>query len=204
MKRLAGLMILLVLISNFGCAKKDLTSNRPFDSAVISYTYQGARIGNETVYIDLKSNNIAVETSVTTTFKGIVDNDESVRIYDGQAAYSVDMKKKQAIKVSKQGAIIPEMFGEAKYLQYFTEQVSFLEKPCKAYKLPQGEIYFWQGIPLKEEMTLSGMTYTKTATDIELNTPIPAAKFKLPSEVEVFKAEDLMKDFQKKFKNLKR
>jgi len=203
MKRLTGLVVLLVLISISGCAKKELNPDRPFDTAVILYTYQGERAGNEAVYIDLKSNNIAIENTITTAFKGIVDSDESLRIYDGQVAYSVDMKKKQAIKVSKPGELIPEMFGEAKYSQYYTEDVSFLGKTCKVYKLPQGEFYFWQGIPLKEEMTFKGITYTKAAIDIELNTPIPSIKFKLPLDVKVLRVEDLMKDFQK-FKNLKR
>ena len=187
-------------------SKVDKESNLPFTSAVITYIYEGAKTGKETAYIDLKANKIAVETFVSVTFKGKIDNDHTLNIYDGEVAYGVHFGRKQAIKAVKKGDILAEIFGEERYLDYYTKEASFLGKTCKVYQSPQGTVYFWQGISLKEEITvpLIGLKYTKEAINIELNTPISREKFKLPAGVKVTTTEKLMKDFEKKFKNLRK
>ena len=192
----------LYLFSNAGCTKVGKESDLPFNSAIITYMYEGARSGSVTVYIDLEANKIAVEASITATFRGMVDKDVTLKIYDGKVAYSVHFGRKQAIKAVKKGDIISEIFGEERYLDYYTNEASFLGKTCKVYQIPQGTVYFWQGISLKEEMTvpLMGVKYTKEAINIELNTPIPRGKFKLPSGIKVISMDKLMKNFKKKFK----
>jgi len=164
--------------------------------------YTGAINGSETVYVDLKANKIAVEKSITATFKGMVDKDETLDIYDGKVAYSVHLGRKQAIKVVRKGDIIPEMFSEKQYSSYYKEDDSFLGKICKVYQAPQATAYFWHGISLKEEIAvpLMDVEYTKEAISIELNTRIPRKKFKLPSGIKVTTPEKLIKDFKKKIK----
>ncbi|GEM_PF-1372864 len=194
------------LLTSSGCTKAVDTSNLPFTSAIIKYMYTGARNGSETVYIDLKANKIAVEKSITTTFQGIVDKDETLDIYDGKVAYGIHLGRKQAIKMVRKGKIIPEMFGEKNYSGYYKEEDSFLGKICKVYQTPQATIYFWNGISLKEEMTvpLMNVEYRKEAISIELNTRIPGKKFKLPSGIKVTTTEKLIKEFKKKSKQLRK
>ncbi|UCC95405.1 MAG: hypothetical protein JSW40_01305, partial [Candidatus Omnitrophota bacterium] len=134
------------------------------------------------------------------------DKDDTLKIYDGKVAYSVHLGRKQAIKAVKRGDIISEMFGEERYSNYYEKEASFLGKTCKVYQIPQGTVYFWQGISLREEMTVPfmGIKYTKKATNIELNTRIPQGKFKLPRGVKIITIEKLKKDFEKKFKHLRR
>lgn len=190
------------LLTSSGCTKAVDTSNLPFTSAIIKYMYTGAKSGSETAYIDLKTNKIAVETSTTVTFKGMVDKDETLVIYDGKVAYNVHLGRNEAIKVARKGEIISGIFGEQQYSSYYTEDDSFLGKICKVYQTPQATAYFWHGIPLKEEITvpLMDVEYTKEALSIKLNTHIPGKKFKLPSGIKVTTPEKLIKDFKKKFK----
>jgi hypothetical protein len=180
--------------------------NLPFTSAVIKYEYEGGRSGSETVYIDLEANKIAIETSVSTTFKGITDTDKTLKIYDGKVAYSVNFGRRQAIKVTKEGDIVSEMFGEERFSDYYTGETNLLGNTCKVYQSPLGTFYFWHGIILREELTvpLMRIKYTKEAKSIELNTSISPEKFRLPSGVKVTTTEELKKKFEQKFKNFPR
>jgi len=198
------LFILCLLISN-GCTRPNVEfeSNLPFKTVIISYEYTGNRSGEETVYIDVKTNKIAVDTMVSATLAGIIDNDHNLILYDGKTSYGVDLNKKSAIKVVKEGDIISEIFGEQLYQNYYVKQDIFLDKLCKVYETPKGIFYFWHGILLKQDVSLQLMgkkvNFTKEATCIDTNTHISQDKFKLPRGLKITSMDKIMKDFKKKF-----
>ena len=199
---LAVIAVLLICLStSIVCMCADNESLLPFKSAVISYALSGTRTGTEVVYIDVSANKIAIEASVTATIGGMVDKDNTLKIYDGKTAYSVNLDKQTAVKAVKEGEIIPEMFGEKKFLNYYKGEEPFLGKICKVYQSPNGTVYFWQGILLKEDVTMGkNISLKKEAVTILLDVPISQDKFNLPAGVKITDAEQLMKDFNEKFK----
>ena len=171
-----------------------------FDTAVIKYEYSGARSGTETVYIDLQSNNIAVYTTVTTTLKGVTDTDETLALYDGKTAYKVNFGRNMAVKtVVTSKDIIADFFSEARYIESPCREGVILGKKCTIYSGPAGEVYFWKGIPLKEDLSIPmlGAKYIKEASSIDLDITVNRELFKLPKNVKVVDAKDLMKQFRK-------
>lgn len=173
----------------------------PFSSVVITYKYTGWQKGKETVYIDAANNKIAIESITTTNIGNMSVEKTTISIYDGETLYTYEPDRKEAIKMEIEGDIISQMFGERFYFGNPIRQEKFLNKECKIYETPMGDMYFWYGIPLKQQTKKHPMgkkfNFTKEAIDITLDVAIPPDKFILPEGTQIKTMDDIFKDMGK-------
>lgn len=175
------------------------TAKPSFSTAIISYSYSGGVTGYETTYIDMKKNKISTESARTSSFGNISSHKHERVIYDGKILYSLEPERNEGMKEERKGDIILTIFDESSFLKYPVEKEkkTVLGKECKVYDFPEGKVYFWQGIILKQEITKHPMgdafNHTKEATSIKLDATIPDEAFTIPFGVKFITPEEIMK-----------
>ncbi len=215
MRKSIALLILIssILLLNTTCAEaQDTSKERPFTTAIVDYVYKGPASGSETAYIDLNLGKVAVDKNTAMKIHGIPIGSHELTIYDGNNIYTVDVDKKQAIQTETSGKadIMFEAFGEgqSKFVHRPAGQDSFLGKTCNVYDTEYGQIYYWEGIPLKETVANypAGKTYdyVKEATDIQLDVQVPPERFEFPPGVKLTTWEQESEDFKQGIKQLQK
>ena len=173
----------------------------PFSTAIITYDLKGYLKGKEVIYIDATNNKVAIETSAVSEYAGFSNKDNSLQIYDEKAIYNVNLGERSCISIEREGVAVRDIFGEPFYFGRPVEQESFLGKDCNVYKLPEGKVYFWNGILLKDERKdSSDFNFYKEATEIKLDVELPAEKFKVPEGIEIKSMEKFTEDLQQEQK----
>ena len=113
--------------------------------------------------------------------------------------YTIDMTKKTGTKkpyILKNNpedidfsALSPEIMKEFGMTKEGTEV--FLGKKCDKYSVNnsltkmKGYYLVWKGIPLKTEVSVTGMSIKMTAKKIDLNAAIPSTKFDIPAGIKI-------------------
>lgn len=191
-------------IEEEGIIKPVLKSQKfPFSTAMITYKYSGARVGNAEAVVDVAGNRINLSGSTSVNFAGQIVLSKERKMYDGAAYYDFVLKDKIVIREEKKVDAFSVIFDEQALADYYVGEEKFLSKDCKVYKTPTGTFMFWKGIELREDIKNSPVgNYVKEAVDIRRDVPIPEDRFKVPSDVKVLTAEEAMQEIQKMFKDM--
>jgi len=183
---------------------KDIISDRPADSKG-KFLVKSAIIEFDSEIIGMKQNmSMCIDKWGELSFvemqgelMGMKSHNISI-IKDG-FEYTIDMTKKTGVKkpyVFKNNpedidfsALTPEIMKEFGMTKEGTEV--FLDKKCDKYAVNnsltkmKGYYLVWQGIPLKTEVSVTGMSIKMTAKKIDLSATIPASKFDIPAGVKI-------------------
>ncbi len=138
-----------------------------------------------------------VQEEVATKSKDVT---HTLSLLDNGVVYSVDFKKKEITKTTDAMSQIHMeqdkdmgQTGEDMLIAMGGKKVGtdeFLGYDCDVWKVPMGTMWVYDGIPLKSEMVVLGVTTFEEATSIELNVDVSDDYFKLPD----FKIIDLTEE----------
>lgn len=171
-------------------------------SGKVEYELSGNISGNKTMWFDDFGRKKRIELNKTTTVKifGIesVTTEKTMTIFDGEYIYSIDYQDnsgyKQPMPELANMANIEEM-NEAEKQAFYDQTLAdlggkklgkekFLGRDCDVISLMGSKSWIYQGVTLKNETSLLGITNNETAIDFQENIKISADKFVPPTDID--------------------
>ncbi len=179
------------------------------ESGVVKCTYSGIMTGKETITFDNWGWKESSKGEKTTNVMGVQTADKSQTYLDGITQYSYDPDKKTATKIENN--ILKGIIdgGNAKSMTDAGEQMlkdmggekvgteTILGKKCDVYEIKSygTKTWVWNGITLKLEMNMMGMTYEMIATSFEEGVDVDADEVTLPGDAQITEAPALPAGF---------
>jgi len=166
----------------------------PFNTAIVNYNLTGTINGSETLYIkgDLTADYLATTDSAL--------NETRLDLNLGSEIYKVDMDKMTAVKVrNEQYDKLLKMSPEDQAKQLVRSALGLKDdaavptpagkkevagQTCDFYIMENlGSVCLWNGIVLQKEISMIGITNTKSAVSVEVDVDIAKERFELPAGV---------------------
>jgi hypothetical protein len=179
----------------------DLFKKYSFKSAIVELKYSGDCSGTETVYIDDYGMKEAIVDNYAMKVMGTEVQTNHIQLNVGEWHYSIDLKKMKATKMKN--AMVERMKNmsgeERKKWQGMGEEVlkgmngkevgeeTVAGKPCKVLSMESvgTKVWIWEGMTLKRHVKIMGVNQELEAVNLQLDVPVPADKFEVPSGVQV-------------------
>jgi hypothetical protein len=157
-------------------------------SGIIEYLHEGVQAGKSTMSFDNYGNLCATWTDLTVggeRQKGWV-------ITKGDVQYLFDPAAKTGMKITNP---LVEGLRKTKDIEKYAEQLyatmgmkpagteKCLGKECKRYAGSGGKVLTWNGLLMLMDITVMGQTTRQRATKIDVNVPVKASLFEIPSTI---------------------
>jgi len=157
-------------------------------SGIIEYLHEGVQAGKSTMSFDNYGNLCATWTDLTVggeRQKGWV-------ITKGDVQYLFDPAAKTGMKITNP---LVEGLRKTKDIEKYAEQLyatmgmkpagteKCLGKECKRYAGSGGKVLTWNGLLMLMDITVMGQTTRQRATKIDVNVPVRASLFEIPSTI---------------------
>lgn len=200
MKKMILTVMILCLAVNFAYAGN--YKKYPDKSGKIVYELTGNTKGNRTLYWDdYGYKEMTVEKSVTKIF-GMTQETNTYTLILGKDVYTWS---DQDEKLNKTHNPIIDAWEENGYddkdMETFAYQVmeqmgyektgseTINGKSCEIWEGSMGKLWIWSLYNYKTEVKLMGMKMTSLATDVDINSSVPASIFEYPKDREITEVE---------------
>ncbi|MFO7897027.1 MAG: hypothetical protein R6U84_08850 [Candidatus Cloacimonadales bacterium] len=171
-------------------------------SGKLVYELSGSVSGTKTIWFDdygsLRRTELQSETTVKIFGMANTTTEHNLTIMDGEYLYSVDLQDNSGIKQA-----MPDLTAELRVAgmsdtdkQDFFDEIlanlggeklgteKFLGRTCDLITIMGSKSWIYQGITLKSETSIMGITNNETAIIFEENIKVPADKFVVPANIE--------------------
>lgn len=179
------------------------------ESGIIKCTYSGIMTGEQTIRFDKWGWRESTKGAKSTNMMGFQNTDNTETYLDGITQYTFDPAKKTATKIDNtflKGIIDG---GNAKSLTDAGEQMlkdmggvkvgteEILGKTCDIYEMKNygTKTWVWNGVTLKTEMNMMGMTYNMIATSFKEGADVSEDELTLPAVATITEGPALPEGF---------
>ncbi len=175
----------------------DVFKRYGIESGIVEYKMSGSQTGTETLQFDNYGMREVKHTNTTMEVMGYKTETSTISLFDGEWHYSWDPKTKQGTKMSEKmlfemaekyktkdfkeiGEKMMESMGAKKLANE-----TFLGKDCEVWEVEMAntKTWNWNGVTLKTETSMMGITINSEATSIQDDVSIPEDKFAVPTDV---------------------
>lgn len=202
MKKITPFLLIIICVSaqaqtsgNSELITKKLKAKYPYSSAQIKYKLSGDATGSSVLFFDRNGWRSSEIKMLKFNRYGIESTEKVVELIDGDYVYSVNVDAGKGKKtIDKNWSSLLSYKDPAEVITILMESKggklsgtdSLLNRPCRIWTFEKGAIkslWEWQGLPLKIEKKLPGLSYEMFAVSIEKDIPVAEENFTLPEGV---------------------
>lgn len=197
MKRFRLMLIVFIIAGSFINIEAQRRINTyKIKKAIVTYKYTGMSEGVETLYFDNYGKKEARYSELVTKAFGFTNKTKELNLHLDSVNYNINLLTNTGIKQSMPGdfsgrnmAGMEEWKGIGSGEEMMdamgfekTGEEMILGKKCEIWEGMGTKTWTWNNISLKSIVNIMG-EMTIEATEIDLNTSIPASKFKIPEGI---------------------
>lgn len=173
-------------------------------SGMIEYQLSGVQTGTRTLFWDDWGFRQAIYEDSKTEVMGLSQSSKSKSINVADKSYSIDLTTNTGIETPNPADKILESISDEEAEEVTNRMMKSLGgekigtdtiagKTCDVWTVAIGETEtcVWQNIPLRNSVSVAGMTNVETATTVSVDIKVDAAHFEIPDGVTMTKLEEL-------------
>jgi len=202
MKKILLFVVAVIIVSQLSAQSAKRNKLFPFKCAVIEYQYTGNTTGTETFYVDDYGMKQCRIKKLTTKTWGMTSKENKMEIFKNFDIYAWEIGAKEGGIMHNsiaEGVMNDRSLTDDQVTDGVTASLGLKKKGketvdgkvCNVWEGSGMKIWEWNGVNLRSNSKIMGITMNIEAVSVKIDQGVPAGVFDIPSNVKFTRMEDM-------------